>query len=449
MAATPDRPRRVLVLGAGGRDFHDFNVALRDDPGVEVVAFTATQIPGIDDRRFPPELAGDRYPQGIPIRPESELEDLVTDHGVDEVVIAYSDLSHREVMHLASRALSRGADVRFLGPSSTAVDVPVPSVAVTATRTGAGKSQVSRWVALHYRDRGLIPAMVRHPMPYGDLLAQRVQRFARLEDLDAAACTIEEREEYEAPVRAGLVMWAGVDYVEILARAAAESDVVVWDGGNNDLPFVRADLDLCVLDPLRAGDELDSHPGEAVLRSADVVIVNKVDQATPEALQEVRRSVAALAPRATVIDAVSRVTLEDGPPLRGLPVVVVEDGPTLTHGGMPWGAGTVAALGAGAVVADARPHAVGALADAYRAHPHLGAALPALGYSPAQRADLAATIRATARAHGAVAVVTGTPIDLRHVLDVDLPVRHASYRFEQVAGPPLTELLDRVVGLGP
>lgn len=438
-------PRRVLVLGAGGRDFHDFNVALRDDPGVEVVAFTATQIPGIDHRRYPAELAGPRYPDGIPIVPEGGLEDLVTDRRVDEVVIAYSDLSHTQVMHLASRALARGADVRLLGPGSTALDVAVPTVAVSATRTGSGKSQVSRWIALHLRDRGLQPSMIRHPMPYGDLLAQRVQRFATLADLDAADCTVEEREEYEEPVRLGLVMWAGVDYEEIVARAAAESDVVVWDGGNNDLPFVRPDLHLCVLDPLRPGDEVGSHPGEAVLRSADVVVINKVDQATPEALLQVRRSIAAAAPDAVVVEAESRVHLEAGPPLRDRPVIVVEDGPTLTHGGLAIGAATVAARDAGAVVVDPRPTAVGALEEAYRTYPHLGTALPALGYSEDQRADLAATIRATAAATGAVAVLTGTPIDLRHVVEVDLPVRHVTYEFVQVAGPPLEELLAPVV----
>lgn len=437
--------RRVLVLGAGGRDFHVFNMALRDDPAAEVVAFTAAQIPGIDDRRYPAELAGPRYPTGIPIRPEADLEALVDEGRVDEVVIAYSDLSHRQVMHLASRVLAAGADVRMMGPARTELACAVPAVAVSATRTGAGKSQISRWIAGHLRSEGLRPAMIRHPMPYGDLRAQRVQRFASPADLDAADCTVEEREEYELPVRMGLVMWAGVDYPEIVARAAAESDVIVWDGGNNDLPFVTPDLHICVLDPLRAGDELDSYPGEAVLRSADVVVVNKVDRASSEQLQVVRASIATAARDAVVLEAESRVTLEDGPSLQGRAVVVVEDGPTLTHGGLPYGAGTVAALDAGAEIVDPRDVAVGALADAYRRFPHLGKALPALGYSDQQLADLAATIRAAVRAGSAAAVVTGTPTDLRHLIDVDVPVRHATYEFVQRDGPPLEDLLVPVI----
>jgi len=429
------------VLGAGGRDFHDFNVVFRDDPTVEVVAFTATQIPGIDDRNYPTRLAGSRYPDGIPIRPEAGLEALVGDLGVDEVVIAYSDLSAAQVLHLASRALAAGADVRLLGPDATMLEAPVPVVAVSAVRTGAGKSQVSRWIARHLRHQGLAVAMIRHPMPYGDLEAQRVQRFATLADIDAARCTVEEREEYESPVRDGLVMWAGVDYAAIVEGAAAESDVIVWDGGNNDMPFVRPDLACCVLDPLRAGDELGSYPGEVNLRMADVVIVNKVDQASAEQLAVVRRSIAAAAPGAVVIEARSPVTLEPGPSLAGARVLVIEDGPTLTHGGLSWGAGTVAARAAGAELVDPRPTAVGAIADAFERFGHLDRAIPALGYSDQQLADLGATIAAT----DCDAVITGTPIDLRPLVAIDRPVRHATYTFEQAAGPPLQELLAPVV----
>ena len=437
--------RRTIVMGAGGRDFHDFNVALRDDPTVTVTAFTAAQIPGIDDRRYPAELAGPRYPQGIPIRPEAELEELVGRDHVDEVVIAYSDLADTQVMHLASRVLAAGADVRFLGPDATMLAAPVPVVSVCATRTGAGKSQVSRWIAHHVQATGRRPALIRHPMPYGDLAAQRVQRFATLADIDAAHCTIEEREEYESPVREGLVIWAGVDYAAIVAGAAAESDVIIWDGGNNDLPFVRPDLALCVVDPLRAGDELGTYPGEVNLRMADVAVVNKVDQATPEQLDVVRRSIAAVAPRAVVVTARSPVTLEPGPDLAGARVLVIDDGPTLTHGGLSFGAGMVAARAAGALPVDPRPTAVGAMAQAFVDFPHLDLALPALGYSDQQLADLAATIRATE----CDAVVTGTPIDLRHLIPVDRPVRHVTYAFEQVDGPPLADLLRPVLETAP
>jgi predicted GTPase len=430
-----------VVLGAGGRDFHDFNVVFRDDPGVEVVAFTATQIPGIDDRWYPAELAGPRYPDGIPIRPEAELERLVADLAVHDVVIAYSDLSAAQLLDLASRALATGADVRLLGPDATMLVAPVPVVAVSAVRTGAGKSQISRWIAHHLQDRGLRPAMIRHPMPYGDLAAQRVQRFSTLADIDAADCTVEEREEYELPVREGLVMWAGVDYAAIVEGAGADSDVIVWDGGNNDLPFVRPDLACCALDPLRAGDELGSYPGEVNLRMADVVVINKVDQADPSQLQQLHGSIRAVAPDAAVIEARSPVTLEPGPSLSGARVLVVEDGPTLTHGGLAWGAGTVAARQAGAELVDPRPTAVGAIASAFERFGHLDRAVPALGYSDQQLADLAATIAAT----DCDAVITGTPIDLRSLIGIDRPVRHATYRFEQVSGPPLGDLLAPIV----
>jgi predicted GTPase len=433
------------VLGAGGRDFHDFATAFRDDPDVVVVAFTAAQIPGIDDRVLPPALAGPRYPAGIPIRPEAELEQLIRSHDVDEVVVAYSDLAHADAMHLVCRALAAGAGASFTGPRRTLLEAPVPVVAVTAARTGSGKSQISRWIAHRLVDGGRRAHLVRHPMPYGDLVSQRVQRFATPADIDAADCTVEEREEYESPVAEGLVMWAGVDYRAIVAAAAAECDVLVWDGGNNDTPFVRPDLHVCVLDPLRAGDELGSFPGEVNLRTADVLVINKVDHAPEGAVDALRRSAAEVNPDAALVEAASQVSLERGPSLAGARVVVVEDGPTLTHGGLAWGAGTVAALDAGAEVVPTCPHAVGEVAAAFDRYPHLDRALPALGYSTEQQRDLAASIDAATRAEGAVAVIAGTPIDLGRLVTTSVPVRRATYRFRQVGGPDLGELVDAAV----
>ena len=348
--------RTVVIMGAGGRDFHDFNTVFRNDPDTRVVAFTATQIPGIAGRTYPPALAGSYYPNGIPIRPEEELPAIVADHHVDEVVLAYSDLSHEQVMHKASTVLAAGADFRLLGPQATMLRSARPVVAISAVRTGAGKSQTSRRVGRLLLDAGLRVALVRHPMPYGDLERMRIQRFATLADIDASNPTIEEREEYEEPVRQGMIMYAGVDYRGILYRAENEADVIVWDGGNNDFPFFAPDLHITVADPLRPGHELGYHPGETNLRMADVVVINKVDSADPAAVAAVAANVAAVNPRATVIRAESPVTLEPGPSLAGARVLVVEDGPTLTHGGMPYGAGTVAARQAGAAsFVDPRP----------------------------------------------------------------------------------------------
>jgi predicted GTPase len=335
--------RRVIIMGAAGRDFHDFNTVFRDSDTHRVVAFTATQIPGIDGRVYPASLAGPLHPDGIPIRPQEELEQLVADLDVDEVVLSYSDLAHTEVMHQASRVLATGADFRLLGPGATMLPSPRPVVAVTAARTGAGKSQTSRYIGQLLLEHGLRVAQVRHPMPYGDLEAMRVQRFATLEDIDASNPTIEEREEYEAPVRMGLLLYAGVDYGDILEQAAAEADVIIWDGGNNDLPFYRPDIHIVVVDPLRPGHELAYHPGETNLRMADVVVVNKVDSADRRDVDQVLTNIAAVNPTAVVIEAASPVELEDGPPLHDARVLIVEDGPTITHGGMPYGAGTVAA----------------------------------------------------------------------------------------------------------
>jgi predicted GTPase len=430
--------RTVVIMGAGGRDFHDFNVVFRDDPTTRVVAFTATQIPGIDERTYPAALAGPRYPDGIPIRPEAELAALVRDHGVDEVVLAYSDLSHTDVMHHASLVLSTGADFRLLGPHATMLKAKRPVIAVTAVRTGCGKSQTSRRIGRILRDSGLRVALVRHPMPYGDLEAMRVQRFATLADIDAAGPTVEEREEYEAPVGLGIVTYAGVDYGEILARAEAEADVIVWDGGNNDFPFYVPDLLVTVTDPLRAGHELAYHPGETNLRMTDVVVVNKIDSARPEDVERVLADVAALNPHATVIRAESPVTLDPGPPLQGMRVLVVEDGPTLTHGGMAFGAGTVAARAEGAAeLVDPRPWAIGSIAETFERFPHLGPVLPAMGYGEAQLQELADTID---RAECDV-VVSGTPFDLARVVAVRHPIRRARYELREVGRPTLHDVI--------
>jgi predicted GTPase len=426
-------------MGAGGRDFHDFAVALRDVADVEVVAFTAAQIPGIDERMFPAALAGPRYPCGIPIRPERELASLIAEHEVDEVVLSYSDLSHASVMHKASLVLAAGAGFRLLSPRTTMLQSRLPVVAVCAVRTGCGKSPTSRRVGELLRERGLRVALVRHPMPYGDLEAMRVQRFATQADIDAADPTIEEREEYEEPVRLGLTVWAGVDYLEILRRAEEESDVIVWDGGNNDLPFLAPDLMITVTDPLRAGDELGYHPGEAALRMADVVLVNKLDQAEADAVERVLRDIREVNPQAVVVMSDSPVTLADGPPLAGARVLVVEDGPTLTHGGMSFGAGTVAARAAGAAeLIDPRPFAVGSIADVFAAYPGLGAVLPAMGYSKQQLHDLEATIEAT----DCDVVVTGTPVDLGRVVTTSHPIRHARYEVRERGRPTLADVLE-------
>jgi predicted GTPase len=429
--------RRVVVMGAGGRDFHNFNVVYRDDPEVEVVAFTATQIPGIDDRTYPPSLAGPRYPDGIPIHPEDQLSALLSAEAIDEVVFAYSDVSYEHVMHRAAEALARGADFSLLGPRSTMIESPKPVVAVCSVRTGSGKSQTSLAIGRMLLGAGLRVGLVRHPMPYHDLEAMRVQRFETIADIDASNPTIEEREEYERPVEAGMVVYAGVDYAEIVATAASEMDAIIWDGGNNDLPFIRPDLLIVVVDPLRPGDELRYHPGEANLRMADLVLVNKVESAAPEDLERVLADVAAVNPDAGVLQAESPVRLEDGDSLRGRPVLVVEDGPSITHGEMAFGAGTVAAREAGATLVDPRPHAVGSIRETLDRFGHIGSVLPAMGYSDAQLRDLEATINATE----CDLVVTGTPIDLGRIISSRHPIRHASYELRQVEGPPIEEVL--------
>ncbi|HEX8024956.1 MAG TPA: cyclic 2,3-diphosphoglycerate synthase [Candidatus Limnocylindrales bacterium] len=433
-------PRRIVIMGAAGRDFHDFNVVFRNDPEVRVVAFTATQIPGIADRRYPAELAGPLYEAGIPIRPEAELEQIIRDQRVDAVVFAYSDISHETVMHVASRVLAAGADFELLGPNRTMLRSRRPVLAIGATRTGAGKSPTTRYLAGLLADRGLTPVVIRHPMPYGDLTAQRVQRYATYEDLDRYETTIEEREEYEPHLDAGRVLYAGVDYEAILHAAELEADVIVWDGGNNDFPFIRPDLSIVVADPLRAGDERRYHPGEMNLRMADVVIINKFDSATSEQVETVRRSIADLNPDAAVVTAQLELTLE-GAPIAGRRVVVVEDGPTLTHGGMTYGAGIVAARRHGATIVDPKPAAIGSIRDVLDRYPALEPLLPAMGYGAVQVGELEATLNAV----DADLVLAATPIDLTRVLHVHKPITRVRYSLAEIGGPRLADVIAPIV----
>ena len=434
--------RKVIILGAGGRDFHNFNVAFRTDPDTEVVAFTATQIPGIANRTYPASLAGELYPDGVPIRPEHELVQLIQQHGVDEVILGYSDLKHETVMHKASIALAAGADFRLMGPNATMLYSSKPVVAVTAVRTGCGKSQTSRKVGQVLLQAGLKVALVRHPMPYGDLEAMRVQRFATLEDIDASHPTVEEREEYEEPVRMGMVMYAGVDYEAILRQAEQEADVIVWDGGNNDFPFFAPDLLIVVTDPLRPGHELLYHPGETNVRMADVVVVNKVDSAEAHNVEQIVENVEAVNPMATLVFAKSPPKLDYGPDLLGKLVLVVDDGPTLTHGGMPFGAGLVAARNAGAAkIVDPRPYAVGSLQDVFASWPQLTNVLPAMGYSDEQLQELEQTINAA----DCDVVVTGTPIDLSRLVESRHPIRHVRYALEEIGAPTIADVLEPIV----
>ena len=430
-------PSRIVILGAAGRDFHNFNVVYRDDPRSHVVAFTATQIPGIAGRRYPPKLAGERYPQGIPIEPEETLEKIVAERDVDSVVFAYSDVTHEHVMHLASRALAGGADFTLLGPRRTMLRSPKPVVAVCAVRTGSGKSAVSRRIVRALRERGRRVGVVRHPMPYGDLLAARVQRFAAPADLDRAGVTIEEREEYEPHLEMGSIVWAGVDYAEILARAAAEADVIVWDGGNNDLPFFVPTLHLCLVDPLRAGHESRYHPGEANLRMAHVAVIVKEDTAPPEAVERVRASIHEINRAAHIVDARMPIRVDDPAAVSGRRVLAVEDGPTLTHGGMSVGAAALAARRLGATLVDPRPWAEGSLKAVFAAYPTLGPVLPAMGYDPAQRAELERTINAV---HCDV-VLLGTPMELRRNMSIRHPVVRARYEMEDVGDVSIEDIL--------
>lgn len=428
----------MIIMGAAGRDFHNFNVYFRDNERYEVVAFTATQIPDIAGRMYPAELAGKLYPNGIPIYPEDQLEELIVKHDIDQAIFAYSDLSHVDIMHKASAVMAAGADFRLMGPNTTMLKSRVPIVAIVAVRTGVGKSQTTRYVSQALIDAGLKVVAIRHPMPYGDLAKQAVQRFATYEDLDIHECTIEEREEYEPHIDRGVIVYAGVDYGRILEEAEKEADVILWDGGNNDFSFYKPDLTITLVDPHRAGHEVLYHPGETNVRLADVVIINKVDTAKPEDVETVRKNVQRINPRAQIIDAASPVTVEDPEMIRGKRVLVVEDGPTLTHGGMGYGAGVVAArqFGAGELV-DPRPFAVGSIVETLERFHHLEPLLPAMGYSKKQIDELETTINRS----DAEVVLIGTPIDLRKVLKIDKPAVRVRYELEQESGPDLRDIV--------
>jgi len=435
--------QRVIIMGAAGRDFHNFNTYFRDNPAYKVVAFTATQIPNIEGRTYPPELAGEQYPGGVPIHPEEELTTLIKEYQIDQVVFAYSDVSHEYVMHKASLALAAGADFRLMGVGTTQIASAKPVVSVCAGRTGSGKSQTTRRVASVLRELGYSVAAIRHPMPYGDLAKQAVQRFASYEDLDKHDCTIEEREEYEPHLDRGVIVFAGVDYERILRQAEEEVDIVLWDGGNNDLSFFKSDLHIVVVDPHRTGHESTYHPGETNVLLADVLVVNKVDTAAPEAILELRENLRALNPEAVVIEAASPILVEDPAAIQGKRVLVVEDGPTLTHGEMAYGAGWVAArrYGAGEIV-DPRPFAVGSIAETYAKYPTTGDVLPAMGYGDEQMRELEQTINNAA----ADVVIIGTPIDLGQLLDLNKPAQRVRYDLQEIGQPTLADLLEAKFG---
>lgn len=433
---------RVLILGAAGRDFHNFNRYFRDNETFEVVGFTATQIPGIDQRRYPKELSGKLYPDGIPIFPEGNLEHLIRHLRVDSVVFAYSDVSHEHVVHLVSRAMAHGADFWILGGNRTMLDTKVPVVAVCAVRTGCGKSQTSRYVASRLREAGLRVVVIRHPMPYGDLNRQRVERLATLEDLDRAQCTIEEREEYESHLAMGSVVYAGVVYSEILTEAEREADVIIWDGGNNDTPFLRPDLWITVADPLRLGHETRYFPGETNFRAADVILINKANTAPKADIEALAATARALNPGAIVVLGASSVTADDPKAIKGKRVLLVEDGPTLTHGEMTFGAGLVAAEQYGArEIVDPRPYAVGEIKATYEKYRHIGKLLPAVGYYPAQIRDLEATINAVP----CDIVLAATPFDIGRLLRVNKQLVRVCYELEDMGAPTLRETINNFI----
>jgi predicted GTPase len=429
---------RVLIAGAAGRDFHNFNVVYRGREEYDVVGFTATQIPNIDGRVYPSSLAGDLYPGGIPIFPERELEGLIHEYAVDEVVFAYSDVTHEHVMHVGSRVLAAGAHFHLLAPRETELTSERPVVAVCAVRTGSGKSQTTRHVAALLREAGKRVAVLRHPMPYGDLERQAVQRFERYGDLDAAHCTIEEREEYEPHLAEGNLVFAGIDYAAILARAEEEADVLLWDGGNNDTPFLTPNVHIVVVDPHRPGHELRYHPGETNLRMANVCVVNKVDSAPPEGIEQVVDTIRATNPSAKIVRAASPFEVEGDPAdLAGKRVLAVEDGPTLTHGEMSYGAAVLAARAHGAVLVDPRPFAVGSIAATFAEYPNVGPLLPAMGYGPRQVEELRQTIEQS----DADVVLIGTPIDLRRLIQLDKPAYRVTYRLQEIGEPTLADVL--------
>jgi predicted GTPase len=433
---------RIVIMGAAGRDFHNFNMVYRDDPSSEVIAFTATQIPEIAGRYYPPALAGKHYPEGIPIVEETKFEELCKDQNIDQVVFAYSDVTHDRVMHNASIALASGADFILLGPERTMLQARVPVIACCAVRTGCGKSQTTRWLSKLLKEHGLTVAVIRHPMPYGELQQQSVQRFSSVNDLDDANCTIEEREEYEPHLALGNIVYAGIDYAEIVARAEIEADIILWDGGNNDFSFVRPDLHIVLVDPLRPRNETSHHPGEAVLRMADIILIAKVNSASDADIQSVTEISHGINPDAPIVRGASPVQLDDPELVRGKRVLVVEDGPTITHGDMPYGAGFVAATQAqAAVIIDPRRFAVGEIAQVYRKYRHIGTVLPAVGYHRTQLQALSETINAV----DADVVISATPCDLAALIEINKPVVRARYEFAEVGTPGLGGLVESFV----
>lgn len=434
--------KRVIIMGAAGRDFHNFNVYFRDNEAYRVVAFTATQIPDIEGRVYPAELAGKLYTQGVPIYPEEQLPDLIREHDVDQVVFAYSDVPHKYVMSKASAVSAAGADFRLMGPKNTMLASRKPVVAVTAVRTGVGKSQTTRRICDILKAKGKKVVAIRHPMPYGDLTRQICQRFAKYGDLDYHKCTIEEREEYEPHIDRGVIVYAGLDYGKILAEAEKEADIILWDGGNNDFSFYRADVYVTMADPHRPGHEVAYHPGETNLRLADAVVINKVETADAEGIRTVRDNITASNPRAVVIEAASPIFVENGAGVRGKRVLVIEDGPTLTHGEMLYGAGVIAARKYGAAeLIDPRPFAVGSIKDTYEKYPHIGSLLPAMGYGKGQMKELEETISRS----DAELVIIGTPIDLRRVIKIEKPAVRVKYELQEIGEPTLEHILGKVI----
>lgn len=437
--------QRVVIMGAAGRDFHNFNVYFRGNEEYKVVAFTATQIPDITGRQYPPELAGEFYPEGIPIRPEDNLSQIIEEQDVDLVVFSYSDVPHQYVMERSAKVNAAGADFMLLGPESTMISSETPLVAITAVRTGCGKSQTTRKVTDLLRDRGYQVVVIRHPMPYGDLAQQRCQRFETLQDLDRHECTIEEREEYEPHIDRGNIVYAGVDYAEILREAEKEADVIVWDGGNNDFPFYRPDLNLVLTDPLRSGHERTYYPGSVTLRLADAAIINKVETASGDQVNQLRQNINEIKPQIPIIEAASPISVEHPETISGKEVLVIEDGPTLTHGEMDFGAGTIAARKYGAkAILDPKPHAVGSLANTFEQYPSLSNLLPAMGYGRKQIEDLHQTIKRT----DPEAVIIGTPIDLRKVIDFEIPSTRVKYELQEIGKPDLETIIDNTEVFG-
>lgn len=436
--------KKIVIMGAAGRDFHNFNTVYRDDPGTKVVCFTATQIPDIEGRRYPPELAGKLYPEGIPIYSEEELPGIIRDQEIDEVIFSYSDVSHVNLMHKASAVLAAGADFKLIGYNATAIRSKKPVISVCAVRTGVGKSQTTRKVTELLRAAGKKVAAVRHPMPYGDLAKQVWQRFETYDDLDLHKCTIEEREEYEPHIDRGTIVYAGVDYGEILRRAEEEVDVVLWDGGNNDLSFYKSDCHIVLVDPHRPGHEISYHPGEANLRMADIVVINKIETANAKDVDIVRENVRQYNRDAIIVDAASPVFPDRGPEIMGKRVLVVEDGPTLTHGEMAYGAGVMAARKWGASeLVDPRPYAVGSIANTFEKYGHMGTLLPAMGYSPKQISELEETVAKTP----CDLVIVATPIDLRRVMKIEKPSMRVRYELQEIGTPTLEEAIKSVGGI--